>query len=96
MNIFSHITYTYTLTLAKLKVTFNFRNMIICLCRSVSERQIEHTVAEGATSVEDVTRSCGAGSDCGSCRQMVTHIIRRGHEAADEGFDGLTTQESES
>src|SRR4030095_1922744 len=40
--------------------------MIVCLCRGVSERHIEATVAAGATTVGDVSRACGAATDCGA------------------------------
>jgi bacterioferritin-associated ferredoxin len=41
--------------------------MILCLCRGVSEREVVEAVERGATSVADVRRQCGAGTDCGSC-----------------------------
>jgi len=41
--------------------------MILCLCRGVSEREVAEVVAQGAASVAEVRRACGAGTDCGSC-----------------------------
>jgi len=41
--------------------------MILCVCRGVSEREVAEVVAEGAASVAEVRRVCGAGGDCGSC-----------------------------
>jgi len=41
--------------------------MILCICRGVSEREVAEVVAQGAASVAEVRRACGAGGDCGSC-----------------------------
>jgi bacterioferritin-associated ferredoxin len=41
--------------------------MILCVCRGVSEREVAEVVAQGAASVAEVRRACGAGRDCGSC-----------------------------
>jgi bacterioferritin-associated ferredoxin len=41
--------------------------MILCICRGVSEREVSEAVAQGAASVSEVRRACGAGGDCGSC-----------------------------
>jgi bacterioferritin-associated ferredoxin len=41
--------------------------MILCLCRGVSEREVAEVVERGASSVAEVRRQCGAGTDCGSC-----------------------------
>jgi bacterioferritin-associated ferredoxin len=49
--------------------------MIVCLCRGVSERHIEATVAAGARTVGDVSRVCGAGSDCGACHDLVAAFV---------------------
>ena len=49
--------------------------MIVCLCRGVSERQVETAVAKGAATVDDVSRACGAGSDCGACRYLLAALI---------------------
>ena len=41
--------------------------MILCLCRGVSEREVADVVERGASSVSDVKRECGAGTECGMC-----------------------------
>ncbi len=55
--------------------------MIICLCRDVSERQVETAVARGATTVSEVSRACGAGSDCGACQHLLAALIEDAHSA---------------
>ena len=49
--------------------------MIVCLCRGVSERHIEDTVAAGAKTVGDVSRACGAATDCGACHSLVAALV---------------------
>ena len=56
--------------------------MIVCVCRGVSERQVEAVVAEGATTVDQVARACRAGTDCGACRFMVAEIVEAARGAA--------------
>ena len=56
--------------------------MIVCVCRGVSERRVESVVAAGATTVEQVTRVCGAASDCGACRRMVAALVEASAGAA--------------
>ena len=49
--------------------------MIVCSCFAVSSDEIEELVEEGADTVAAVASSCGAGTDCGACRQQVAEII---------------------
>ena len=56
--------------------------MIVCVCRGVSERQVEAVVAEGATTADQVAQACGAGTDCGACRFMVAEIVEAARGAA--------------
>ncbi|MGE5181114.1 MAG: bacterioferritin-associated ferredoxin [Acidobacteriota bacterium] len=41
--------------------------MIVCLCHPTSDRDVDAIIDEGARSVEDIGRRCGAGTGCGSC-----------------------------
>ena len=61
--------------------------MIVCLCHGVSERKVEAVVADGAKTVNDITRVCGAGSDCGACYRMLAELLddaRRAQPASGE------------
>ncbi len=49
--------------------------MIVCLCRNVTERKLRELVCDGARTVQSVERRCGAGGDCGSCREQIREII---------------------
>ncbi len=50
--------------------------MIVCLCKGVSTSTVQRAISEGADSVEKIGRSCGAGSDCGSCHRHLEMLIR--------------------
>ena len=41
--------------------------MIVCLCHPTSERDVDAIIDEGARTVEDIGRRCGAGTGCGAC-----------------------------
>ena len=45
--------------------------MILCICQSVTDRDVEAAIQDGARSLADVSRACGAGNDCGCCRGMI-------------------------
>jgi bacterioferritin-associated ferredoxin len=49
--------------------------LIICHCRSATDREIRRAVREGATSLRDVGATCGAASACGGCAEAVLEII---------------------
>jgi bacterioferritin-associated ferredoxin len=41
--------------------------MIVCLCHPTSEREVDAIIDDGARTVEEVGRRCGAGTGCGAC-----------------------------
>jgi bacterioferritin-associated ferredoxin len=49
--------------------------MIVCSCFAVSADDVEELVEEGADTVAAVSAACGAGRDCGACREQVAEII---------------------
>lgn len=51
--------------------------MIICLCEGTSDRQVERAAKEGATTVKEISRACGAGAGCGMCHRSIREIIQR-------------------
>ena len=50
--------------------------MIICICRGKSEREIERSIDNGASSVRDLQR-CGIGDQCGSCHNSLRAMLAR-------------------
>jgi bacterioferritin-associated ferredoxin len=54
--------------------------MILCLCRGVCDRTIEAVIAEGASTVAQIERACGAGGDCGACGDLLDALVERARE----------------
>ena len=53
--------------------------MIVCQCFSANEAAIRRFAAQGAATVADIGRACGAGTDCGSCVAMITAVLDQCH-----------------
>ena len=49
--------------------------MIVCHCRSATDREIRRAVRDGASTLRDVGSRCGAASGCGGCAEAVIEII---------------------
>jgi bacterioferritin-associated ferredoxin len=49
--------------------------MIVCLCHGVSDGELRSIIRRGASSVGELTQACGAGGDCGSCREQLCHLL---------------------
>jgi bacterioferritin-associated ferredoxin len=49
--------------------------VIVCHCRATSDREIRRAVRNGAVSLHEVSRACGAASGCGGCAEAVHEII---------------------
>lgn len=49
--------------------------MIVCHCRATSDREIRRAVQNGAVTLQEVARACGAGSGCGGCTEAVHEVI---------------------
>jgi bacterioferritin-associated ferredoxin len=41
--------------------------MIVCLCHPTSDRDVDAMIDDGARTVEEISRKCGAGTGCGAC-----------------------------
>lgn len=49
--------------------------MIVCLCKSVSDRVVRAARLAGASTLAAVAAATGAGSDCGCCEGEVERIL---------------------
>lgn len=49
--------------------------MIVCLCKGVSCGTLRRAIADGAQSLEEIGRACGAGTDCGGCQNTIEDIL---------------------
>jgi NAD(P)H-nitrite reductase large subunit len=51
--------------------------MIVCLCKGVSCGAIRNAIAEGNTTVDQIGRACGAGTDCGGCEGAIEDLVEQ-------------------
>lgn len=65
--------------------------MIVCLCAGTNDRKVKQVIDEGARSVDDVGKACGAGTRCGGCRDMIGHLIAE-RTAAPAALDAPAAQ----
>jgi len=49
--------------------------MIICICKAIGERTLREAIRAGARSVEDLARTTGASTDCGTCGEHLIEIL---------------------
>jgi bacterioferritin-associated ferredoxin len=49
--------------------------MVVCLCNGVPARRIRRAIDAGATTVDEVTAACGAGSCCHGCHPTIEDLI---------------------
>jgi len=49
--------------------------MYVCLCLGVTDQEIRETIAEGASSLEEIMYCTGAGTRCGSCRNHIAGMV---------------------
>jgi bacterioferritin-associated ferredoxin len=50
--------------------------MIVCECTGTTDGTIRALARDGVTKVSEVTRRCGAGGCCQSCRPAIARILR--------------------
>ena len=50
--------------------------MIICECTGTTDAKIRAIARDGAKTVAEVARRCGAGACCQSCRPAIARILR--------------------
>ena len=55
------------MALTIIRIRVHNSDMIICVCKAVSERHIRSAVKGGATRLRDLTRELGVGTCCGKC-----------------------------
>ncbi len=53
--------------------------MFVCVCRAVTQQEVKAVIDGGARSVDEVTRACCAGDDCGACHEKIEELIEERH-----------------
>lgn len=49
--------------------------MFVCICKAISDKDIEEAVHAGAEDFSSVQSSLGAGTGCGTCQEMTQQVI---------------------
>jgi bacterioferritin-associated ferredoxin len=49
--------------------------MYVCICRAVTLSHLRSLIGSGADCLEAVERTCGAGGDCGTCRDDIRRVL---------------------
>ena len=49
--------------------------MYVCICRAVTESQLEALAGSGVDTIDAVEKACGAGGDCGTCREDIRRVL---------------------
>lgn len=49
--------------------------MIICLCKSLNERQLRESIASGARSFDELQLETGVSTCCGTCEPSVHELL---------------------
>jgi bacterioferritin-associated ferredoxin len=59
--------------------------VILCLCRGVSDHTVLSLLAGGVDGLDGIRQRCGAGEDCGTCRDLLEALIERAREQRYQG-----------
>ncbi len=49
--------------------------MFLCICKSVSDKQVREAVDQGARTIGDVSARFGLGAECGKCLDDVRQFL---------------------
>lgn len=49
--------------------------MYICLCKQVTDKQIETAIQDGANSIKAIQEELGASTQCGCCMDTIKDMI---------------------
>ena len=49
--------------------------MYVCICNAVSDTDIREAVELGASDLDSIAESLGAGMGCGTCREFAKELI---------------------
>ncbi len=49
--------------------------MVVCHCRAVNDRSINELLDRGRSTIDEIARHCGAGTDCGACVGTIEELL---------------------
>jgi len=57
---------------------------LVCLCHPTSDRDVDTAIEEGASTIQEIGRRCGAGTGCGACLdELRDRLLAKGANACD-------------
>ena len=56
--------------------------MYICVCNAITDKQIREAADAGARNLWDLQAQLGVASNCGSCKETASEILRESRQAA--------------
>jgi bacterioferritin-associated ferredoxin len=64
--------------------------MIVCVCKSVSDRSIRASIDAGVASFEELQFELGVALCCGKCEHSVRHVLAENSAGQDSGAPPAT------
>ena len=55
--------------------------MYVCICKSVTDKQIRRAAARGVDNLYELRESLGVAAGCGSCADMASEILEETRRA---------------
>jgi bacterioferritin-associated ferredoxin len=56
--------------------------MYVCVCNSVTERQVQECAEAGVSTVDELALELGVGAGCGRCRECAEECLQACAQAA--------------
>ncbi|MFY7835717.1 MAG: molybdopterin-dependent oxidoreductase [Novosphingobium sp.] len=63
------------------------RGPVVCVCHGIGALEIMTVAEQGAGTVAEVGKACGAGTNCGSCRPAIARMLREWNETLVEAAE---------
>ncbi|MBK6355627.1 MAG: (2Fe-2S)-binding protein [Betaproteobacteria bacterium] len=61
--------------------------MYVCVCKAVTDRQIQEAAQGGARTLRDLRRDLGVTADCGRCASCARECLKEAHHCAARASD---------
>lgn len=71
------------------------KNMYVCICNGVTDKQIIRQAQSGATSLRDLQDSLGVATNCGKCAKLAKDILAE-HQVFPSGFVNISRADQQA
>ncbi|MDO1509301.1 MULTISPECIES: (2Fe-2S)-binding protein [unclassified Neisseria] len=66
--------------------------MFVCICNAITDRQIQETVAAGASSLSDLQAQLGVATCCGCCSDLAASYLNSSNQTQSTVTAGINVQ----